>query len=122
MPDSVSSDFWDDIQKLVESSKIEIDRPKGSAHPAYPDTIYPFDYGYLAGTNSPDGGGIDVFIGSGNRSEVSGVICTVDMLQRNVELKVLLGCSAEEMNAIFHFLDTDSMGCMLLQHNGQRAG
>ena len=121
MPDSVSSDFWDDIQKLVNGSKIEIDRPKGSAHPTYTDTNYPFDYGYLAGTNSPDGGGIDVFIGSGNRSAVSGVICTVDMLQRNVEVKVLLGCSPEEMEAIFQFLDTDSMGCVLMQYDSQRA-
>lgn len=35
------------------------------AYPCYPDLIYPIDYGYLAGTSAMDGGGIDVWCGTG---------------------------------------------------------
>ena len=50
--------FWLALDKLVAESKITIDRPKGSRHPKYPDYVYPFDYGYLENTFSPDSGGL----------------------------------------------------------------
>ena len=53
-------DFWRALDALVAGSEIVIDRPRGSAHPRYPDVIYPLDYGYLAGTRAADGDGIDV--------------------------------------------------------------
>lgn len=34
-----------------------IDRPKGSAHPRYPEFIYKVDYGYLKNTSSIDDAG-----------------------------------------------------------------
>ena len=33
---------------------IIIDRPIGSAHPLYPDLIYPINYGYIPGTMAAD--------------------------------------------------------------------
>ncbi len=36
-----SDDFWLALDRLVAASEIIIDRPKGSAHPRYPDFIYP---------------------------------------------------------------------------------
>jgi len=54
--------YWETLQKIVDGRKIEIDRPQGSAHPRYPEYIYPFDYGELVGTSSQDG--IDVWVGS----------------------------------------------------------
>ena len=53
--------FWQALDKLVAESKIVIDRPKGRHHPKYPAFVYPVDYGYLEGTSSMDGGGIDVW-------------------------------------------------------------
>ena len=38
--------FWKAIEKLVRDSNIVIDRPKGTAHPRFPDCIYKIDYGY----------------------------------------------------------------------------
>ena len=35
-----NSEFWDALDKLVANSEIVIDRPKGSAHPRYPELIY----------------------------------------------------------------------------------
>ena len=40
-------EFWELLDKLVENSEIVIDRPKGTAHPRYPDFVYKVDYGYL---------------------------------------------------------------------------
>ena len=43
--------FWQNFQKLVDDSKIIIDRPKGSHHPKFPDApAYPLDYGYIKNT------------------------------------------------------------------------
>ncbi len=98
----MNEEFWCTIDKLVNESKIVIDRPVGSSHPRYPDIIYKVDYGYLKDTLSPDGGGIDVWLGSSER-KVVGIICTVDLLKRDSEIKILVGCSEEEIEYINNF-------------------
>lgn len=80
-----------------------IDRPRGSAHPRYPDLIYPLDYGYLGGTRAADGGGIDVWVGSAADRWVTGVLCTVDGVKRDAEIKVLLGCTPTEARQLCAF-------------------
>lgn len=92
--------FWSALDTLVRQSEIVIDRPRGSAHPRYPDFIYPVDYGYLKSTASMDGGGIDVWLGTGNGG-VNAVICTVDLLKKDSEIKILIGCTREETAAIY---------------------
>lgn len=109
-----SADFWAFVENLVASSRIAIDRPKGSAHPRYPAMIYPFDYGYLENTQSGDGEGIDVWIGSGDRSCVCGMVCTIDLAKRDMEMKILLGCTAEEARAIVDFLSRYTMRAVLM--------
>jgi len=39
--------FWTDVDSLVASSTVVIDRARGSGHPRSPEHIYPLDYGYL---------------------------------------------------------------------------
>jgi inorganic pyrophosphatase len=56
--------FWEALDTLVSSSKLVIDRPKGTHHPRFPEIIYPVDYGYLENTTSMDGHGIDVWCGT----------------------------------------------------------
>lgn len=56
--------FWNALDTLVAESEIRIDRPGGSAHPRYPEFIYPVNYGYLKNTTSMDRGGIDIWLGS----------------------------------------------------------
>lgn len=41
----MTGDFWRQLAQLVAESEIVIDRPQGSAHPRYPDFVYPLDYG-----------------------------------------------------------------------------
>jgi hypothetical protein len=45
-------DFWGSLDNLVLSHKLVIDRPKGSNHPDFRDSIYPLDYGFLEGTRA----------------------------------------------------------------------
>ena len=92
--------FWTLLDHLVKESSIVIDRPKGTAHPRYPDDIFPYDYGYLAGTTSGDGQGIDVWLGSLPDNRATAIICTIDLAKRDSEMKILLGCTQEEMQVI----------------------
>ena len=95
--------FWSAIDQLVAESRVQIDRPKGSAHPKFPDCIYPVDYGYLAGTSSMDEEGIDLWLGTSGSNQVCAVICTVDLLKRDSEIKLLISCTPEEVQRIMTF-------------------
>ncbi len=98
--DNLNGEFWAALDRLVRSSEIVIDRPRGSPHPRYPDLLYPVDYGYLKGTSSMDGGGIDVWAGTAGKS-LDAILCTVDLLKRDSEIKLLLGCTEAEKTAIW---------------------
>jgi inorganic pyrophosphatase len=95
--------FWKALDELVSTSELKIDRPKGSAHPRFPEYVYPVDYGYLDGTVGGDGEGVDVWRGSQQPGRVVGVVCAVDPHKRNAELKVLLSCTDEEIADIEAF-------------------
>ena len=95
--------FWHEITQLAQTNPIIIDRPKGSAHPRYPDYIYPLDYGYLENTTAGDGDGIDVWLGSLNTKMLTGILCTFDTLKRDMEIKILLGCTSRDLQLIQNF-------------------
>ena len=93
-------EFWERLEDLVANSRVVIDRPKGTAHPRYPEFIYPLDYGYLEGTQAMDGGGVDVWRGSLPKARVTAIVCSVDSVKRDTEVKILLGCTPEEADTI----------------------
>lgn len=99
-------DFWKSLDEMVNTSEIVIDRPKGSVHPRYGSFVYPLDYGYLKNTASPDGSGIDVWRGSG-RNGIDAIMCTVDLLKKDSEIKILINCTEEE-KAIIYLTHNDS--------------
>ena len=104
MKDLTGNAFWREMADLVASRPIVIDRPQGKAHPRYPDLIYPFDYGYVNGTFAADGDGIDVWIGSQEERALTGILCTYDTLERDAEIKLLLGCSEADVEIIVKFI------------------
>jgi inorganic pyrophosphatase len=110
-----SGDFWTHLDQLVATSRIVIDRPKGTAHPRYPEVIYPVDYGYLDGTTTVDGGGIDVWRGTTGAARPDAILCTVDLLKRDAEIKILLGCSDEEQQTILDFHNGETMRALLVR-------
>ena len=95
-------DFWVAADVLLESSNIIIDRPKDTKHPRF-NFVYPLDYGYLESTTSPDGGGIDVWRGSIAKGRIDAIVCTIDLLKRDSEIKLLIGCTEEEKQLIMRF-------------------
>ena len=95
--------FWEALDYLVKSHPLIIDRPKGSAHPRYPDLIYPVDYGFLEGTHSMDGGGIDAWRGTREDLVLDAIIVTVDLVKRDTEIKLLIGCTQDEKDQILGF-------------------
>ncbi len=99
--DGYNEDFWRALDELVSNSEIVIDRPKGSAHPRFPDFIYRVDYGYLKNTASMDGAGIDVWVGSDDQ-KVDAVMCIVDLMKRDSEIKILIGCTEEEKLEVYN--------------------
>jgi inorganic pyrophosphatase len=93
----MGTEFWTRLDELIASSEIIIDRPKGTAHPRYPDLIFPLDYGYLKGTTGGDGDGIDVWLGTAGRRKLTAIASTVDMKNRDAEIKLSIGCTEEEI-------------------------
>jgi 2-polyprenyl-3-methyl-5-hydroxy-6-metoxy-1,4-benzoquinol methylase len=117
----MSGSFWRHLDALVQSAQLVIDRPKGSAHPRYEAAQYPIDYGYLDGTTGGDGREIDVWRGSLAEGRLDGVVCTVDLLKRDLEVKVLLGCRAEEKAAVLAFHnESEHTGAVLLHRDELR--
>ena len=92
--------FWQALDELVRSSEIVIDRPRGSAHPRYPEMIYRVDHGYLKDTSSMDGSGIDVWVGTGEK-RVDAIMCIIDLMKRDSEIKLLIGCTEEEKQIVY---------------------
>lgn len=101
--DPASLQFWRLAERLVAESQIVIDRPRGLAHPRYPELIYPLDYGYLDGSTAGDGQGIDLWLGSRDDRALNGLLCTVDLLKRDMEIKLLLGCTEADLEVIEAF-------------------
>ena len=91
-----SAAFWDALDALAAACERVIDRPRGTVHPKYPSFVYPLDYGYLKNTSSADGEGIDIWLGSDARQQIDAVIVTVDLLKRDSEIKILIGCTEDE--------------------------
>lgn len=95
-------EFFLMVDRIVGESKIVIDRPKGTRHPKIESIVYPLDYGYLEDTTSMDGGGIDLYKGT-NGEVIDAVILTVDLIKRDSEVKILIGCSETEKLLALHF-------------------
>ena len=98
--DGYNEDFWKALDELVSNSEIVIDRPRGSAHPRFPNFIYKVDYGYLKDTTSMDGAGIDVWVGSGDK-KIDAIMCIVDLVKKDSEIKILIGCTEEEKLEVY---------------------
>ena len=108
--------FWQRLDLLLERSHIVIDRPKGSTHPRFSDIVYALDYGYLDGTTSTDGEGLDVWLGSDPDKKLDAIICTVDLDKGDAEMKLMVGCTAEEKAYIERFYNEyPNMGAKIIE-------
>lgn len=114
--------FWNALNELVQTHEVVIDRPAGSSHPRDPNDIYPLDYGYLKGTSSNDGDGIDTWIGAQGSEVVNAVIVTVDLLKHDSEIKILLGCTKEETEVIMARQNRGKQSALLIERPASDSG
>jgi len=108
--------FWQKLDTLYFSSSIIITQPSGSAHPVYGNLIYPVNYGYLSDTLSQDETGISIYKGSLSANQVNTILIAADILKKDIEVKLLVGCSDAEEDAILRFTNqTDFQKTVLIR-------
>jgi inorganic pyrophosphatase len=95
---------WRRWERLIDDRGIVIDRPRGHAHPRYPDMVYPCDYGHIPGTTAADGEAIDVFIGVAQTGPV-GFIALTHQPSGVSEPKLLVDLTRTEADDLVAFLD-----------------
>lgn len=110
----MNNEFWNALDELVKNSEIVIDRPKGNRHTKFPDFIYKVDYGYLKDTTSMDGGGIDVWVGT-DEKKIDAIIVIVDLMKKDSEIKILIGCTEEEKQIIYKTHNEEYMKGILIR-------
>ncbi len=98
---------WDRWEQLIRSEGVTLDRPRRTAHPKYPEIIYPMDYGFIRNTTSSDGAEVDVFVGSGV-DRLVGLILTSDYRQGDREIKLLWRCCPSEVYLAHGFINFDT--------------
>jgi inorganic pyrophosphatase len=109
------TDFWTRLDGLIASNTVVIDRPRDSRHPRYPELVYPLDYGYLEGTSGGDGSEIDVWRGSMEGNKLFGIACVVDVMKGDAEIKLLIGCTDNDIDAVSRFLNNDYMSAIIIK-------
>lgn len=97
---------WVDWAETIAHNGITLDRPRGSRHPRHHEIVYPIDYGYVNDTVGRDGEEVDVFVGSGSHGLV-GAIVTVDHRKGDIEVKLLVDTTADEVYLVHGFINYD---------------
>ncbi|MDH6367969.1 inorganic pyrophosphatase [Breznakia blatticola] len=111
--------FWQKLDTIYLSSKLVVHRAKDSAHPKYRNLIYPVNYGILEDTGGDGLREIRVFKGSMSKG-IQGIIVGADILKRDCEAKLVVGCTEEEIEAILMMLNqTEHQKTVLLRRGNE---
>jgi inorganic pyrophosphatase len=111
----MNTDFWKRLDELISTSEIVIDRPKGTRHPRYPEVVFPVDYGYLKDTVAADGNEIDVWSGTAAHRKLTAIAATVDILKKDTEIKLIVGCTEAEIMTIKDFHNNQYMSAIIIR-------
>ena len=115
--------FWQKIDTLYLSNEVKVLRQKGDVHPTFKNLIYPVNYGRLKDTASVNQDGVSVYLGTGNRNEITAVVVAADILSKEIDVKLLVGCSAEEEDKVLRFLNqTDYQKTVLIRRGNDMPG
>ena len=82
--------FWQKLDTLYLSSKLVVDRPKGTCHYKYSNLVYPVDYGYLNDTTGSDQAPIDVFRGTQKSNLIQAEYAILEFLNQTEFQKAIL--------------------------------
>ena len=111
--------FWQKVDTLYFSSKLVIAYEKGDSHKDYKNLIYPVQYGYLSDLVDDKDLGIAVYRGSKNSNRVDALIIAADILKKDLEPKLLIGCTESEEMDVLHFLNQTDLQKTILVRRGQ---
>jgi inorganic pyrophosphatase len=97
---------------LGKKVTVVIDRPLGSAHPKFPQTVYPVNYGYIPGIfSSVDHEAIDAYVLGPTKplQEFTGKVIAVLARDGDGEMKLIVADSkrygAEEIEQQVYFVE-----------------
>lgn len=110
--------FWQKVDTLIYSSKIMITKEKNDLHNEYPNLAYPVAYGYLeVGANQEKA--VNIYQGT-HGNLVTGLIVSVDILKKDMSIKLLVGCDESEEQLILYFLNqTDFQKTVLIKRGSE---
>ena len=90
-------------------------KKKGEVHDTFKNLVFPTDYGRLEDLVSHTGNGIPVYMGSGNRNRITALIVAADILTKELDVKILVGCDEKETEDVLRYLNqTDFQKTVLI--------
>lgn len=119
--ESVNLSFWESLDQLIASSDVILDRTSGSIHPGFPELVNPLSHGFLAEPNAAENESINVWVGSIPERRLDGIVLTADLIERNAEILLLLGCTEEEKKSILDVFNRGAMRASLIPREGNLA-
>jgi len=94
--------FWQKVDTLYLSSGYRLTKKKGETHDEFKNLVYPLDYGKV---NANGEKGVSVYAGSLNRNKVTSLVISADILAKELDVKILAGCTDEETDEVLRFLN-----------------
>lgn len=111
--------FWQKVDTLFLSGTVVQTKKKGDHHDTFKNLVYPVDYGKIIDLKDD----ISIYLGSGNRSQVSGLVIAADILSKELDVKVLAGCNDDEIDLVLHFLNqTDFQKTVFIRRGNELPG
>lgn len=110
--------FWQKLDSIYFASSIVITQPQGSTHSTFTNLVYPVEYGYLNDTLSQDELGIAIYKGKGSAYSVEAILVAADILKKDIEVKLLVGCNEEEVEMILRFVNQTEFQKTILVRRG----
>ena len=109
--------FWQKIDTLFLSSGFVLTKKKGETHDTFKNLVYPTDYGKVQANGDE---GISIYAGSGDRNKVTSLVIAADILEKELDVKILAGCNEEEEDAVLRFLNqTDYQKTVLIRRGNE---
>ena len=96
--------FWQKLDTLWYGSSFKLTQNVGENHSIYLNVIFPVAFGYLQDTTS-SAQGIRAFRGGAKGKGIRSLVIATDILNKEVEVILLIDCNEEEENKILHFLN-----------------
>ena len=112
--------FWQKLDTLILSGKLECIRKAGDASVDCPQLTYPVDFMVLKDVISAKDTPLYCFLGSKKTLSASAILVQADILSREVLTKVLVGCTPEECNLILKFINAMEFQKAILVRRGSQ--